>query len=107
MDLSFISFLYYQPVEQSSTFTSQVPTLPSLLEKHSSHTSITMITPLSTLLLASLAYASPLLEVRTVTALDQASFAEAQKRDATATRAFSNTEIKVGYLSLKRRKHSN
>jgi len=61
-----------------------------------------MITPLSTLLLVSLAYATPLLEVRTVTALNEAAFEEAQQRDATATRAFSNTEIKASYLSLKR-----
>jgi len=54
-----------------------------------------MIAPLSTLLFASIAYASPLLEVRTVTALDEASFEEAQQRDATATRAFSSTEILV------------
>lgn len=32
---------------------------------------------------------------RTVTSLDQAAFEEAQQRDATATRAFSSTEITV------------
>ncbi|KAH8670212.1 hypothetical protein BGZ60DRAFT_527696 [Tricladium varicosporioides] len=49
-----------------------------------------------TLLLATLALtsASPL-EVRTVASLNQAAFEEAQQRDATATRAFSSTEIKT------------
>jgi hypothetical protein len=50
---------------------------------------------LSAIFLASVALASPLVQVRTVTALDEAAFAEAQVRDDTATRAFSNTEIKV------------
>jgi len=44
---------------------------------------------------AALASASPLLRHRTVTALDEASFEEAQQRDDTATRAFSNVQIKV------------
>ncbi|KAH8673379.1 hypothetical protein BX600DRAFT_204590 [Xylariales sp. PMI_506] len=44
------------------------------------------------------AAASPVLSVlgpRNVTELDQAAFEEAQQRDATATRAFSNTQIKT------------
>jgi hypothetical protein len=60
-----------------------------------------MFSSLSTLLLtaATLASASPIaLEPRNVTSLDQAAFAEAQQRDATATRAFSNTQIKVRFI---------
>jgi hypothetical protein len=44
--------------------------------------------------LAALALAKPI-EVRTVAALNTAAFEAAQQRDNTATRAFSNTEIKV------------
>lgn len=56
-----------------------------------------MIAPLSILLVgaAALASAIPVVEKRVVQALDQESFAEAQKRDDTATRAFSSTAIKV------------
>jgi len=53
-----------------------------------------MISLLSTLLFGA-ALASPLVEVRTVTSLNQAAFKEAQQRDGTATRAFSSTAIKV------------
>lgn len=57
-----------------------------------------MIASLSALLFSavSLTSAIPVLERRVVQALDQAAFAEAQQRDDTATRAFSDTEIKVG-----------
>jgi hypothetical protein len=44
--------------------------------------------------ISSLGSALPLYP-RSVTALDTAAFQEAQQRDNTATRAFSNTEIKV------------
>lgn len=58
-----------------------------------------MIAPLSALLVGVVAvtYALPIVEVekRVVQALNQAAFAEAQQRDATATRAFSSVEIKV------------
>jgi hypothetical protein len=37
----------------------------------------------------------PVAEKRTVTALDQAAFEEAQQRDDTATRAFSSVPITV------------
>ncbi len=37
----------------------------------------------------------PVAEKRTVTALDQAAFDEAQQRDDTATRAFSSVSITV------------
>lgn len=55
-----------------------------------------MIAPL-TILLSSVAltFASPLLEVRTVAALNQGAFEEAQQKDNTATKAFSGTQIKV------------
>jgi hypothetical protein len=45
--------------------------------------------------LAASAGASPIVDARTVTQLDQAAFEEAQQRDDTATRAFSNVQIKV------------
>lgn len=54
-----------------------------------------MFTPLSALLFGVVALASPLVEVRTVSSLNQAAFEEAQQRDATATRAFSSTAIKT------------
>jgi hypothetical protein len=57
-----------------------------------------MISPLSALLFG-VALASPVVQVRTVTSLNQAAFEEAQQRDATATRAFSSTAIKVRHLS--------
>lgn len=44
---------------------------------------------------ASLIAGLPVAEKRTVTALDQAAFEEAQQRDDTATRAFSSVPIKV------------
>ncbi|KIW31843.1 uncharacterized protein PV07_03436 [Cladophialophora immunda] len=44
---------------------------------------------------ASFCAAHPVAEKRTVTALDQASFEEAQQRDDTATRAFSSIPIKT------------
>lgn len=44
---------------------------------------------------ASFVDAYPLIDPRTVTSLDQAAFAEAQKRDDTATRAFSSVPIKT------------
>jgi hypothetical protein len=51
------------------------------------------------LILGAIAFASASpVEVRTVAALDQAAFAEAQQRDDTATRAFSSTAIKVYFL---------
>lgn len=54
-----------------------------------------MIASISLLLTsAALALAKPI-EVRTVAALNTVAFEEAQQRDDTATRAFSNTEIKV------------
>jgi hypothetical protein len=58
-----------------------------------------MIAPLSALLLgvAGLTCALPTAEKRTVTALNQAAFAEAQKKDTTATFAFSAIEIKVRF----------
>jgi len=56
----------------------------------------TMLTFLPILLCAAAStLATPVLEVRTVTALNQPAFQEAQQRDNTATRAFSSTEIKV------------
>ncbi|KAH8891830.1 hypothetical protein GQ53DRAFT_841192 [Thozetella sp. PMI_491] len=48
----------------------------------------------SLLLCAALSAASPVLP-RTVTSLDEAATAEAQQRDATATRAFSDVQIKT------------
>ena len=60
-----------------------------------------MITTLSLLLgSAALSFASPLLNVRTVAALNTAAFEEAQQRDDTATRAFSGTQIKVCWTTL-------
>ncbi len=54
-----------------------------------------MVSTFSTVLAyAALAAAGPLLP-RTVTSLDQSAVAEAQQRDNTATRAFSNVQIKV------------
>ena len=54
-----------------------------------------MIASLSLLLTsAALVLAKPI-EVRTVAALNTAAFEEAQQRDDTATRAFSNTAIKA------------
>lgn len=56
-----------------------------------------MIVPFSILLVAAsaLTSASPAVVRRAVQKLDQAAFAEAQKKDDTATRAFSATAIKV------------
>lgn len=56
-----------------------------------------MIVPLSTILLAAsaLTSASPTVVRRAVQQLNQAAFEEAQVRDDTATRAFSDTPIKV------------
>jgi hypothetical protein len=56
-----------------------------------------MITSLSLLLLvaSALTSASPAGVRRAVQELNQAAFEEAQQRDDTATRAFSNTAIKV------------
>ncbi len=55
-----------------------------------------MIATLSSILgCAVLAAAGPALLPRTVTALDEAGTAEAQQRDDTATRAFSDVQIKV------------
>jgi hypothetical protein len=56
-----------------------------------------MLAPLSFLVLAavSLTSTSPVVR-RAVQELNQKAFAEAQQRDDTATRAFSNTAIKVG-----------
>ena len=56
-----------------------------------------MIAPLSILLLAAAASisASPAFTSRAVQKLNEAAFDEAQQRDGTATRAFSNTAIKV------------
>ncbi len=54
-----------------------------------------MVSTLSSVLAyAALAAAVPLLP-RTVTSLDASAVAEAQQRDNTATRAFSNVQIKV------------
>lgn len=47
------------------------------------------------LMWAGLAIATPTTWPRAVPSLDAAAFAEAQQRDDTATRAFSNTQIKV------------
>ncbi|PQE18906.1 Ricin-type beta-trefoil lectin domain-containing protein [Rutstroemia sp. NJR-2017a BVV2] len=52
-----------------------------------------MLLPFAILSLAVHSHASPTLFRRTVSALDQAAFAEAQQRDATATRAFSSVPI--------------
>ena len=54
-----------------------------------------MIAPLSTLLFASVAFASPMLKARVVDALNEEATKEAQVRDDTATRAFEGTEIKT------------
>jgi len=56
-----------------------------------------MLSSLLLSLLASTALARPQgsLGPRTVGALDPVGFEAAQQRDATATRAFANTEIKV------------
>ena len=62
-----------------------------------------MIAILSLLLgSAAVSFASPLLNVRTVAALNTAAFEEAQQRDGTATRAFSGTQIKVCRTTLTR-----
>ena len=54
-----------------------------------------MIVSLSSMLaFAAVAAAGPILP-RTVASLDEGATAEAQQRDNTATRAFSNTQIKV------------
>lgn len=50
------------------------------------------------LLCASLTAANPAAWPRTVSALNAAATAEAQPRDDTATRAFSNAQIKVRLL---------
>jgi hypothetical protein len=42
-------------------------------------------------------YAGPI-GSRTVTSLDEAAFEEAQRRDDTATRAFSNVQIKASLM---------
>ncbi|KAM3073592.1 hypothetical protein ACMFMG_004522 [Clarireedia jacksonii] len=52
-----------------------------------------MLLPFAIISLVAHSYASPTLFRRTVSALDQAAFDEAQKRDATATRAFSSVSI--------------
>lgn len=57
-----------------------------------------MIAQFSALLLGAATLSSALpaaVEMRVVTALNQAAFEEAQQRDNTATRAFSAVEIKV------------
>ena len=54
-----------------------------------------MIAPITALLFASVAFASPILKGRAVDALNEEATAEAQVRDDTATRAFSATEIKT------------
>jgi hypothetical protein len=58
----------------------------------------TMLAKISVLLLGASTLTAALpagIEVRTVAALNQAAFQEAQQRDATATRAFSSVAIKV------------
>lgn len=47
------------------------------------------------LFLATSAFASPTVRKRVVASLDQAAFEEAQRRDDTATRAFSSVPITV------------
>jgi hypothetical protein len=62
-----------------------------------------MLTTISTFLAtAALISASPIVQQRTVPALNADAFAEAQVRDNTATRAFSSVEIQVcfGYLPM-------
>lgn len=59
-----------------------------------------MLAPISALLLASVAFASPIVNVRKVDALNEEATKEAHPRDDTATRAFSATEIKVCKLFL-------
>jgi hypothetical protein len=54
-----------------------------------------MIAKYASLLTAISALASAGLARRTVTELDQTAFEEAQQRDDTAVRTFSNTQIKV------------
>lgn len=54
-----------------------------------------MIAPLSILLLATAACISACPVKRQVEELNEEAFAEAHQRDDTATRAFSNTAIKV------------
>lgn len=49
----------------------------------------------SLLALAAYASADPLVLPRTVSSLDEVAVAQAQQRDETATRALSNTQIKV------------
>lgn len=59
-------------------------------------TAITMIASLSCVLsCVALAAASPVVWPRTVSSLNEPAVAEAQQRDNTATRAFSNVEITV------------
>jgi hypothetical protein len=58
-----------------------------------------MIAQISALLLGVAAFTTALptsAEKRSVPALNQPAFQEAQQRDATATRAFSSVEIKAG-----------
>ncbi|CZR58275.1 uncharacterized protein PAC_08166 [Phialocephala subalpina] len=55
-----------------------------------------MIASLSLLLTSAAFVLAKPIEVRTVSALNTAAFEEAQQRDDTATRAFSNTAIKAG-----------
>jgi predicted small lipoprotein YifL len=50
--------------------------------------------------LSACAAAGPIVLPRTVTALDEASFEEAQQADTTATKAFSNTQIQVNTIHL-------
>ena len=59
-----------------------------------------MLAPLSALIFASVAFASPILHDRKVDALNEEATKEAHVRDDTATRAFSATEIKVDIPNL-------
>ena len=54
-----------------------------------------MIASFSTLLYASIAFASPIIHERKVDVLNEEATKEAHVRDDTATRAFSAIEIKV------------
>ena len=61
-----------------------------------------MASRMLTLVLAAASFidALPVAEKRAVTTLDQVAFEEAQRRDDTATRAFSSVPIKVRRVSL-------
>src|SRR5215475_5118196 len=61
-----------------------------------------MLGSLVPLLLGAATFVSayPAVQRRNVTELDQAAFQQAQQRDNTATRAFSNVEIKVYHSPL-------